>query len=193
MNQHPSYLHSELTGEINAAAIAVHKELGPGFLEEVYEKALCVEFDRRRLAYQRQLPVHVRYQGVEVGLYRLDLVVNRKVVVEVKAVEAIHEVHLAVALAYLKATGLAVGLVINFAGSIMRCRRVFRPEHWTDNEGMKERIAEAATPPVNNGILLPSTFGHMEVTDDDKLTLQGPQLGRLQSEPDQSRKSDDLV
>ena len=93
-------VHSDVTSDINAAAIAVHKELGPGVLEDIYEEALCVEFDRRRIAYQRQLPVRIRYRGMPVGLYKLDLVIDRKVVVEIKAVEAIHEAHLAVALAW---------------------------------------------------------------------------------------------
>ena len=131
----PAYLHSQVTSEINAAAIDVHKEIGPGFLENIYEEALCVEFDRRRIGYERQLPIRIRYMGIPVGLYRLDLVVDRKVVVEVKAVESIHEAHLAVALAYLKATGLQVGLVINFADSLMRSRRVFR-----DPQGLKEGL-----------------------------------------------------
>ena len=121
-----AYLHSEVTSTVNAAAIAVHRKLGPGFLESIYEEALCVEFGRRKIRYQRQVPVHVRYEGMPVGLYRLDLVIEGKIVVEVKAVEHIHEVHLAVALAYLKATRLQVGLIINFADSIMRSRRVFR-------------------------------------------------------------------
>jgi len=128
-----AYLHSEVTSTVNAAAIAVHKKLGPGFLESIYEEALCVEFDRRKLAYQRQVPVRIRYEGVHVGFYRLDLVVDGKIVVEIKAVECIHESHIAVALAYLKATQLQVGLIINFSGSIMRSRRVFR-----ENDGVKE-------------------------------------------------------
>ena len=130
-----SYLHSEVTSTVNAAAIAVHRKLGPGFLESIYEEALCVEFDRCKIRYQRQVPVRVRYEGMPVGLYRLDLVVAGKVVVEVKAVEHIHEVHLAVALAYLKATQLQVGLIINFADSIMRSRRVFR-----ELDGVKEPL-----------------------------------------------------
>ena len=133
MSDNPAYIHGRLTSEINSAAIAVHKEIGPGFLESIYEEAICVEFDRRKISYERQLPVRVRYQGNPVGLYRLDLVVDREVVVEVKVVETIHEAHLAVALAYLKATGLSVGLIINFADSLMRSRRVFRSV-----DGLKE-------------------------------------------------------
>lgn len=128
-----AYLHSDVTSTINSAAIAVHRSIGPGFLEAIYEEALCVEFDRRRIDYQRQLPVRIRYEGVPVGLYRLDLVVEGKVVVEVKALNAIDSAHLAVTLAYLKATRLQIGLVVNFGCSVMRSRRVFR-----DIDGVKE-------------------------------------------------------
>lgn len=126
-------MHGDVTSEINAAAIAVHKEIGPGFLESIYEEALCVEFERRGIAYERQKPIRVRYRGVPVGLYRLDLIVQSKVVVEIKALDSIETVHLAITLAYLKATDLQVGLIVNFGGSIMRSRRVFR-----ELDGFKE-------------------------------------------------------
>ena len=118
------------------------RSLGPGFLESIYEAALCVEFDRRLIPYERQRPVRVRYEGVPVGLYKLDLVVCHKVVVEIKAVEAINTTHLAVTLAYLKATSLQVGLVINFSDCVMRSRRVFRDSPGVkeeENNGRKER------------------------------------------------------
>jgi GxxExxY protein len=178
MNDRPAYLFGAVTSTINAAAIAVHKELGPGFLESIYEEALCVEFDRRKVAYERQVPIRIRYQGVPVGLYRLDLIVDRKVVVEIKAVDAIHEAHLAVALAYLKATGLRVGLIVNFADAVMRSRRVFREVHGVNEEqnfGKKER---------QEGVLLTPNIGHKDVPHDGERALQDSQLGGLQSEPD---------
>ena len=91
-----------MTSKVNAAAIAVHKALGPGFLKAIYEEALCVELDKRRILYQRQLPVRIRYEGESDGPYRLDLVVETKVVVEVKAVSVISAAHMV--FAYLKAT-----------------------------------------------------------------------------------------
>jgi GxxExxY protein len=195
MNQNPAYLHGDVTSAINACAIAVHKELGPGFLEHIYEEALCVEFDRRRIAYQRQLPVRISYRGMPVGLYKLDLVIDRKVVVEIKAVEAIHEAHLAAALAYLKATGLAVGLIVNFADSVMRSRRVFRPAHWGDKEEEKKRTASgAASPPLTgDGVFSKSNIGDKDVSNDNERTLQDSELVRLQPEFDQPRQPDDLV
>jgi GxxExxY protein len=148
---HPAYLHGRITSTVNAAAIAVHKELGPGFSERIYEEAFCVELDRRRVAYQRQVPVRVRYCGVPVGLYRLDLLVEDKVVVEIKAIATIETVHLAISLAYLKATDLQVGMIVNFGSSIMRSRRVFRDlfmENEGEKTGIKERQVLAASPRV---------------------------------------------
>ena len=135
----PAYLHSSVTSQINAAAIAVHKELGPGFLESIYEEALCVELDKRRTAYQRQPPIRIRYDGKPVGLYRLDLVIEAKVVVEVKTVSAIDTAHMATVFAYLKATDLSVGLIINFASEVVRIKRIFRSNHGV-NEGCTEPL-----------------------------------------------------
>jgi len=121
-----SYLHSDLTSRVNAAAIAVHRALGPGYLEAIYEEAVCVELERQKIAFERQRAVRVRYESVPVGLYRLDLVIEGKVVVEVKAVAAIDRAHLATMFSYLKATGLEVGLIVNFSSEVVRIRRVFR-------------------------------------------------------------------
>lgn len=118
--------HSDETDRIIAAGIEVHRALGPGFLEHIYEEALALEFEARGIPFERQKAVRVRYRGQSVGLYRLDFAVNSKVVVEIKATDAIHEVHLAVTLAYMKATNLPVGLIMNFAEPTLRVRRVGR-------------------------------------------------------------------
>jgi len=94
-----------------------------------------VELDRQKIVYERQRAVRVRYAGASVGLYRLDLVVEGKVVVEVKAVAAIDRAHLARVFSYLKATGLAVGLIINFSSDVARIRRVFCSSEGALNEG----------------------------------------------------------
>lgn len=167
----------------------MHRSLGPGFLESIYEEALCVELDRRSVVYQRQLPVRVRYEGVPVGLYKLDLVVCGKVVVEIKAVEAIESAHLAVTLAYLKATSLQVGLVINFSDCVMRSRRVFRDpsgrvcragegEKEEKNIGRKERqdfLAAKPPPDEQDALSLSQTVGHKDVAHGEG-SLQDPQL-----------------
>jgi GxxExxY protein len=100
--------------EIVDAAFSVHVALGPGYGELVYENAMCVELSLRGIRFARQPTIVVEYKGHRVGHSRLDLVVADLVVVELKAVDALGAVHTAQALAYLKATSLALALVINF-------------------------------------------------------------------------------
>jgi GxxExxY protein len=123
--------HSGLTDRILGAAIHVHRQLGPGFLEKMYENALCLEFAKRGLPFARQVPARVSYDGVEIGMHRLDLIVEGKVVVELKAVKDIEDVHLATVLSYLKATSLEAGLILNYAAAKLRIRRVVRTANWT--------------------------------------------------------------
>ncbi len=103
-----------LSRSIIGAAIEVHHVLCPGFLEGVYEEALCREFELRNISYERQVPVAIEYKGGCVGECRLDVLVEKRVVVEIKAVSDICPIHLAQVLSYLKATGKPVGLLINF-------------------------------------------------------------------------------
>ena len=103
-----------LTERIIGAAIEVHRTLGPGLLESIYEEALCHEFDLRGIRYEKQKPVDVIYKGKKIKGQRLDLVVEDKVVVELKAVREVPEIVTAQVLSYLKSTGLRVGLIINF-------------------------------------------------------------------------------
>lgn len=114
----------ELTGQIIGAALEVHKALGPGFLEAVYENALCTELRYRGLAFQRQLAVPILYREVEVGLHRLDLLVTDEIVVELKAVRAIEDVHFVVVRSYLAAVNKQHGLLLNFAKPKLEIRRV---------------------------------------------------------------------
>lgn len=114
----------ELTGQIIGAALEVHKALGPGFLESVYENALCTELRHRSFAFQRQLPVPILYRGVEVGLHRLDLLVADEIVVELKAVKTIEDVHFVVVRSYLAAVNRQHGLLLNFDKPKLEIRRV---------------------------------------------------------------------
>ncbi len=104
----------ELTERIIGAAIEVHRVLGPGLLESVYEEALCVELRLRDISFQRQVEVGVNYKGHVIKGQRIDLLVNAEVIVELKAVSHLPEVATAQALSYLKATGLKRALLINF-------------------------------------------------------------------------------
>ena len=104
----------DLTYSINAAVFEVNRELGPGFLEKVYENALLLELSKKGLKAKSQVPIKIKYKGTEVGDYYADIFVEDQVIVEVKAVESLQEVHEAQLLNYLKATGCKVGLLVNF-------------------------------------------------------------------------------
>jgi len=104
----------ELTQRIIGAAIEVHRTLGPGLLESIYEEALCHEFTLQGIAFNRQAPVNVVYKDKVIAGQRLDLLVEGEVVVEIKALAKLPDVATAQLLSYLKATGLKRGLLINF-------------------------------------------------------------------------------
>jgi GxxExxY protein len=110
MNQ----VRDELTEKIIGAAIEVHRALGPGLLESIYEEALCYEFTLQNIRFERQVPVDVVYKGHIIHGQRLDLLVEKAVVVEIKAVQKLPDVATAQVLSYLKATGLRRALLINF-------------------------------------------------------------------------------
>ena len=116
----------ELTGKIIAAAIAVHLQLGPGFLEAIYEEALCVELDFLKIPYERQKPIAIFYRGRQVGEHVLDLFVAGTVVVELKAVKALEKIHFSVVRSYMKAMGVESGLLLNFAEMPLNIKRVAR-------------------------------------------------------------------
>jgi GxxExxY protein len=107
--------HEELTEKIIGAAIEVHRALGPGLLESAYEECLCRELHLRELAFQRQVSLPVEYKSVKLDCgYRLDLVVQDAVILELKCVEHVLPVHEAQLLTYLKLTAKHVGIIINF-------------------------------------------------------------------------------
>ena len=111
----------ELTGGICAAAIEVHKQVGPGLLESAYEECLCHELSLRRLSFQRQVPLPVVYKKVRLDCgYKLDLVVEDQVVLELKSVECVTPVHEAQLLTYLKLSHKKVGLILNFNVELMK-------------------------------------------------------------------------
>ena len=110
-----------LTGTIIGAAIAVHRELGPGLLESTYEACLKHEIENRGLRTERQKPLPVRYKGIELECgYRLDLVVESNIVVELKASRTIEEIDKAQMLSYLKLSGFPLGLLINFNVPVLK-------------------------------------------------------------------------
>ena len=113
-------VHEKLTEEIIGAAIEVHRELGPGLLESAYEECLCHELHLRRISFQRQVPLPVKYKNINLDCgYRIDLIVEDSVVLELKCLEHILPVHEAQLLTYLKLTGKRVGLILNFFTSTL--------------------------------------------------------------------------
>ena len=111
----------KITEEIIGAAIEVHRALGPGLLESAYEECLCRELELRGISFDRQRPLPVEYKGVRLECgYRLDLVVEDAVAVEIKAVSAIEPVHEAQLLTYLRIGGWKIGLLINFNVPVLK-------------------------------------------------------------------------
>ncbi len=117
------YPHRELTEKIIGAAFEVHRELGPGFLEKVYEKALHLELDESGVRSIAQAEIEVIYKAQPVGVYFADLLVDGSVICEIKAVETLASAHEAQLLHYLKATGIKVGLLLNFGAKRVQVKR----------------------------------------------------------------------
>jgi GxxExxY protein len=114
----------ELSSRILGAAVEVHKALGPGFLESIYQRAMEVALEHRGIRFERQKEVHVFFEGVDLGVQRLDVVVEDQVILELKAVKAFEDIHFAQLRSYLKATGLRIGLLFNFNAPTLAIKRV---------------------------------------------------------------------
>ncbi len=111
----------KLTREIIGAAIEIHRHLGPGLLESAYEECLCHELQLRGLSFERQKPLPLEYKGIKLDCgYRIDIMVENKVILELKCVGSITPVHEAQLLTYLRLSGLKIGLILNFHVSLMR-------------------------------------------------------------------------
>jgi GxxExxY protein len=111
---------NQITEKIIGCAIEVHRTLGPGLLEATYEEALCIEFTDAGMKFQRQVPFPIVYKGRNLGQYRLDLLVDEQVIVEIKSVERFDSVFEAQVLTYLRVTGKRIGLLINFNSRLLR-------------------------------------------------------------------------
>ena len=118
------YKHSELTARIIGAALEVHKTLGNGFQEVIYQRALAIELQERGLAFVREQVMEINYKGQRLGTRRVDFFIEGKVMVELKAVIRLEDVHLAQALNYLEAYNLEIGLLINFGSKSLDFKRV---------------------------------------------------------------------
>ena len=116
--------HRELTAKIIDCAYKVHKKLGFGFLESVYHNALMIELNKAGLEAEREKKIRVNYDGQVIGDFTADVLVEEKVIIELKSVQQIHPAHEAQLINYLKATGIEVGLLINFGDRVDIKRKV---------------------------------------------------------------------
>ena len=119
MDRYPA-LAIDLTEQIIGCAIEVHRHLGPGLLESVYESALCIELRAARLPFVQQIGIPLFYKGELIAEHRPDLIIRNEVVVEIKSAERFNPVFLAQMLTYLRVTGLQVGLILNFNRAVMK-------------------------------------------------------------------------
>ena len=141
-------LDNELTREIIGAAIEVHRNLGPGLLESAYEECLCHELAIRKLMFERQKPIPLVYKDTKLDCgYRLDLLIEGCIVVELKSVEALCPIHEAIILTYLKLSGYKIGLLINFNVAMLKngVRRFKMPE--ADSPQSSQSTQRKSEPP----------------------------------------------
>ncbi len=122
------YPLSDLTGKIIACAMEVHRFLGNGFQEVIYQRALEIEMRSQGLEFSREHEMEIFYKGQDIGTRRVDFLVEGKIMVELKAVVQLEDVHLAQAINYLEAYGLEIGLLINFGNRSLQFKRVMKPK-----------------------------------------------------------------
>jgi|SRR3972149_35307 len=117
-------IYKDLSFRIMEAVFEVHNILGPGYSENIYESALAKEFKDRKMDYTRQGLIEVNYKGVKIGEYRLDMVVEGKIILELKAVSELNEIFKSQLLSYLKATEMELGILINFGSKEVEFKRI---------------------------------------------------------------------
>ena len=119
------YLHSELTGKIIGCAIEVHRVLGNGFQEVIYQRALELEMNEIGIDFQREYEMPIHYKSTTIGTRRVDFLVSGRISVELKAIADLEDIHLAQALNYLEAYNVPIGLLINFGAKSLQYHRLF--------------------------------------------------------------------
>jgi GxxExxY protein len=122
------YKYSELTGKIIGCAMEVHKYMGNGFQEVVYQRALSIELNMQGIAHVREQEMPLQYKGFDIGTRRVDFFIEDKIMLEIKAVKELEDVHLAQAINYLEAYGMEIDLLINFGNTSLQFKRVMKPQ-----------------------------------------------------------------
>lgn len=122
------YKYSDITGKIIGEAMEVHNHLGNGFQEVVYQRALSIEMNMQGLNHEREKEMPLQYKGYDIGTRRVDFFVDEKIMVEIKAIKELEDVHLAQAINYLEAYKMEIGLLINFGNTKLQFKRVMKPQ-----------------------------------------------------------------
>lgn len=129
------YPESELTGKIIGCAMEVHKYLGNGFQEVVYQRALSIELNMQGINHIREQEMSLQYKGYDIGSRRVDFFIEDKIMLEIKAVKELEDVHLVQAINYLEAYGMQIGLLINFGSTSLQFKRVMKPKKYHSTSG----------------------------------------------------------
>jgi len=132
------YKHSDLKGKIIGCAMKVHAALGNGFQEVIYQRSLAVEMEKQGLGFARELEMTIYYEGVDIGIRRVDFLVQDIVMLELKAISQLEDIHLSQALNYLEAYKLEIGLLINFGGRSLEFKRITN-EHKLTKQNQKDQ------------------------------------------------------
>ncbi len=130
--------HEELTHKIIGCAMKVHSTLGNGFQELIYQRALGIEFQKQGISFHREMEMTIYYEGEDIGTRRVDFFVEENIMVELKAIIKLEEVHLAQAMNYCQAYNLPVGLLINFGAKSLEFKRVYNVNHPENKEYIKQ-------------------------------------------------------
>jgi GxxExxY protein len=123
-NEHRTMKHEKLTHRIIGCAMEVHRHLGNGFQEVIYQRALSIEFNLNKIVYEREKEMLLQYKGYDIGTRRVDFFVENTIMVEIKAVIKLEDVHLAQAMNYVEAYNTEIGLLINFGARSLQFKRV---------------------------------------------------------------------
>ncbi len=129
--------HEEVTHKIIGCAMKVHSTLGNGFQEVIYQRALAIEMEKQGLGFQREMEMSIYYEGIHIGTRRVDFFVEENIMVELKALIKLEEVHLAQAMNYCQAYNLPIGLLINFGAKSLEFKRVYNVNHPDNKDYIK--------------------------------------------------------
>jgi GxxExxY protein len=129
--------YEEITHKIIGCAMKVHSTLGNGFQEVIYQRALAIELEKQGLGFQREMEMTIFYEGIDIGTRRVDFFVEENIMVELKALIKLEEVHLAQAMNYCQAYNLPIGLLINFGAKSLEFKRVYNVNHPDNKDYIK--------------------------------------------------------